>query len=148
MLTTWKESYDQPRWHIKKQRHYFANKGLSSPVYGFSSSQVWIWKLEYKASWTSKNWCFWAVVWEKTLENPLDCKEISLEYLVEELMLKLKLQYFSQLMWKADSSEKSLMLGEIEGRCRRGGERKRRLGGITNSKGMSLSMLRVLVMDW
>ena len=76
MLTPWKESYDQPRQHIKKQRHYFANKGLSSQGYGFSNSQVWMWELDCKESWAAKNWCFWAVVLEKTLESPLDCKEI------------------------------------------------------------------------
>ena len=76
MLTPWKESYDQPRQHIKKQRHYFAKKGLSSQSYGFSSSHVWMWELDCKESWVLKNWCFWAVVLEKTLESPLDCKEI------------------------------------------------------------------------
>ena len=76
MLTPWKKSYDQPRQHIKKQRHYFANKGPSSQGYGFSSSHVWRWELNYKESWAPKNWCFWTVVMEKTLESPLDCKEI------------------------------------------------------------------------
>ena len=76
MLTPWKESYDQPRQHIKKQRHYFANKGPSSQGYNFSSGPVWICELDYKESWVLKNWCFWTVVLEKTLENPLDCKEI------------------------------------------------------------------------
>ena len=78
MLTPWKESYDQPRQHIKKQRHYFANKGLSSQSYGFSSSHIWMWELDYKESWVVKNWCFWTVVLEKTLESPLDYKEIQL----------------------------------------------------------------------
>ena len=72
----WKKSYDQPRQLIKKQRHYFANKGPSSQGYGFSSSQVWIWELDYKESWAPKNWCFWTVVVEKTLESSSDCKEI------------------------------------------------------------------------
>ena len=83
MLTPWKESYDQPRQHIKKQRqkikrqrHCFANKSPSSQSYGFSSSHVWLWELDYKESWALKNWCFWTVVLEKTLESPLDCKEI------------------------------------------------------------------------
>ena len=79
-LSPWKESYDQPRQHIKKQRHYFANKGPSSQSYGFSSSHVWIWELDYKESWAPKNWCFWTVVLEKTLESPLDCKEIQPVY--------------------------------------------------------------------
>ena len=74
MLTPWKESYDQPRQHIKKQRHYFVNKGLSQG-YDFSSNHVWMWELYYKESWEPKNWCFWTVVL-KTLASPLDCKEI------------------------------------------------------------------------
>ena len=76
MLTPWKKSYDQPRWHIKKQRHYLANKGPSGQGYGFSSGHVWMWELDYEESWALKNWCFWTVVLEKTLESPLDCKEI------------------------------------------------------------------------
>ena len=76
MLAPWKKSYDQFRQHIKKQRHYFANNCLSSQRYGFSSSHVWMWGLDYKESWSPKNWCFWTVVLEKTLESPLDCKEI------------------------------------------------------------------------
>ena len=75
-VTPWKESYDQPRQHIQKQRHYFANKDLSSQSYGFSSSHVWMWELNHKESWALKNWCFWTVVLEETLESPLDCKEI------------------------------------------------------------------------
>ena len=74
----WKKSYDQTWQHIKMQRHYFANKGLASQSYGFSSSHVWMWELDYKESWAPKNWCFWAVVLEKTLESPLDSKEIQL----------------------------------------------------------------------
>ena len=70
------KSYDQYREHIKKQRHYFANKGPFSQSYGFSSSQVWMWELDYKESWAPKNWCFRTMVLEKTLESPLDCKEI------------------------------------------------------------------------
>ena len=75
-LAPWKESYDQPRQHIKKQRHYFSNKGPSSQGYGFSSSHVWMWELDCNETWVLKNWCFWTVVLEKTLESPLDCKEI------------------------------------------------------------------------
>ena len=74
MLTPWKESYDQSRQHIKKQRHYFANKGLSSQSYGFSSSHVWMWELDYKESWALKNWWFLTVVLDKALESPLNCK--------------------------------------------------------------------------
>ena len=102
MLTPWKKSYDQPREYIKKQRHYFVNKGASSQSYGFSSSHVWMWELDYKEGWAQKNWCFWTMVLEKTLESPLDSrrsnrsilKEISPEYSLEGLILKLKLQYF------------------------------------------------------
>ena len=75
-LTPWKEGYDQPRQHIQKQRHYFVNKGLSSQGYGFSSGHVWRWEFDCEESWAPKNWCFWTVVLEKTLESPLDCKEI------------------------------------------------------------------------
>ena len=74
--TSWKKSYDKPKQHIKKQRRYFANKGPSSQSYGFSSSRVWTWKLDYKERWALKNWFFWTVVLEKTLESPLDCKKI------------------------------------------------------------------------
>ena len=76
MLAPWRKSYDQPRHHIKMQRHYFANKSPSSQGYGFSSSHVWMLELCCKESWAPKNWCFWTVVLEKTLESPLDCKEI------------------------------------------------------------------------
>ena len=115
MLHPWKKSYDQPRQHIQKQRHYFANKGLSSQNYGFSNSHVWMWEVDYKASWMPKNWCFSTVVLEKTLESPSDCKkiqpvhpkEISPEYSLEGLMLKLKLQYFGHLMWRTDSLDKT-----------------------------------------
>ena len=123
MLTPWKEGYDQPRQHIKKQRHYFVNKGPSCQGYGFSSSHVWMWEIDYKESWAPKNWYFWTVVLKKTLESPLDCKEIqpvhpkeiSPEYSLEGLMLKLKLQHFGHLMQRVDSLEKTLMLGKIEG---------------------------------
>ena len=127
MLTPWKESYDQPRQHIKKQRHYFANKDPSNQSYGFSSSHVWMWELDYKESWVPKNWCFWTVCWRRFLRVPWTArrsnqsilKEISLEYSLEGLMLKLKPQYFGHLMWRADSFEKTLILGKIEGRKRR-----------------------------
>ena len=123
MLTPWKESYDQPRQHIKKQRHYFADKGPSSQSYGFSSSHVWMWELDHKESSEPNNWCFWTVVLEKTLESPWTArranqsilKEISPEDWLEGLMLKAKLQYFSYLVWRTDSLEKTLMLGKTEG---------------------------------
>ena len=75
MLIPWKKSYDQSRQHIKKQRHYFANKGSSSQSNGFSSSHVSMWELDHEENWALKNWCFWTVVLEKTLESPLACKE-------------------------------------------------------------------------
>ena len=78
MLTPWKESYDQPRQHIEKQRHCFVNKGLSGQGYGIYSGHVWMWELDHKESWALKNWCFWTVVLEKILESPLDSKEIQL----------------------------------------------------------------------
>ena len=76
MLPPWKESYDQSREHIKKQRQYFVNKGLSSQGYGFFNIYEWMWELDYKENWVQKNWVFWTVVLEKTLESPLVCKEI------------------------------------------------------------------------
>ena len=76
MAAPWKKSYDQPRQHIKKQRHHFANKGLDGQSYGFSSSHVWMWEQDHKEGWALKSWCFRIVVLEKILESPLDCKEI------------------------------------------------------------------------
>ena len=75
-LAPWKKNYDQLRQHIKKQRHYFVKKGPPSQYYGFSSSHVWMWELDCEESWAPKNWCFWTAVLEKTLESPLDYKEI------------------------------------------------------------------------
>ena len=117
MLASWKKSYDQPRQHVKKQRSYFANKGPSSQSYGFPSSHVWIWELDHKESWALKNWCFWTVVLKKTLErrektarrsNQSVLKEISPEYSLEGLMLKLKPEYFGHLMRRTDSLERPL----------------------------------------
>ena len=115
----------------------------------FSSSHVWMWELDYKESWVPKNWCFWTVVLEKTLESPLDYKEIqpvhpkeiSPEYPLERLMLKLKLQYFDHLMWRANSLEKILILGKIGSKRRRGQQRMRWFDSITDSVDMSLSKL-------
>ena len=148
-----KEKLCQPRQHIKKQRHYFAYKVPSSQSYGFFSSHIWMWELDHKQSWVPKNWCFWTVVLEKTLESPLDCKKIkpvnpkgdNTEYSLKGLMLKLKLQYFGHLMRRTDSLEKTLMLEKTEGKRRRGWQRMRWLDSITDSMDMNLSKLQEIV---
>ena len=121
MLAPWKKSNDKPRQNIKKQRHYFVNKSPSSQSYGFSSSHVWMWELDCKESWAPKNWCFWTVVLEKTLESLLDCKETQpVNPKGNQYWSHWKDWYFSYLMQRTDSLEKTLILGKTEGRRRRG----------------------------
>ena len=139
-----KDSYslDQPRQHIKKQKHYFVNKGPSSQGYGFSNSHVWMWELDYKESWVLKNWCFWTVVcWRRLLRVPWTARRSNQSILeaispgcsLEGLMLKL--QYCGQLMRRPDWFKKTQMLGKTEGR-RRWWQRIRWLDGITDSMDM------------
>ena len=155
MLTYWKESYNQPRQHIEKQRHYFAYKGLSSQGYGFSSSHVWMCELDYKESWGLKNWCFWTVVLEKTLESPLDCKEMQPVHsegdqpwvFIGGTDVEAETPTLWHLMWRADSFEKTLVLEKFEGRRRMGQQRMRWLDGISDTVDMGLGGFWELVMD-
>ena len=140
---------------LKSRDSTWPTKGLYSQSYVFSSSHAWMWELDHKEGWTPKNWCFWVVVLEKTLESPLDnkrsnqsiLKEVNPEYSLEGLMLKVKFQYLSHLMWRANSLEKTLILGKIEGRRRGGWQRMRWWDGIVDSTVMSLSKLQETVMD-
>ena len=139
MLAPWKKTYDEPRQHIKKQRHYFANKGPSPQSYGFFSSHVWMWELDYKERWVPKNWYFWTVVLEETLESPLDSKEIQPVHPKGDqswiFSRRTDAKAETPIIWPPDVKNwlicKALMLGRIEGRRRRGRQRMRWLDGIT-----------------
>ena len=154
MLAPWKKSYDKPRQHIKRQRHHLADKGPYSQSYGFPSSHVPMWELDHKEGWAPKNWCFtlwWRrplrVPWKTRRSNQSILKEVNPVYSLEGLMLKLTFQYFSHLMGRADSLKKTLMLGKIEGRRRRGWQRMKWLDGITDSMDVNLSTLQEMVKD-
>ena len=153
MLAPWKKRYDKSRQNIKKQKHYFVNKGLYSQNYGFSSSHLQMWELDHKEGWVPKDWCFQIVVLEKTLESPLDCKEIKPVnpkrnqswIFIGRTDAEAEAPIFGHWMHRANSLEKTLMLGKIE--VRRGWQRIRWLASITNSMERSLRNLWVIVKD-
>ena len=149
MLAPWKKSYDKPRWHIKKQRHHFADNDLYSQSYSFSSSQVQVLDLVHQESWMPENWCFWTVMLEKTLESPLDSKKIKPVHPKGNLSWifigRTGFWSWNSNIWPPNVKNwliwKYLIMGKIEGRRRRGWQRMRQLDGITDSMDMSLSKL-------
>ena len=155
MLAPLKESYDQHRQHIKKQRHYFANKGPSSQSYGFSSSHVWMWELDYKESLAPKNWCFWTVVLEKTLESPLDSKEIQPVHPKGNqswiFIGKTDVEAETPILWPPDLKNwliwKDPDAGKDWRREEKGTTEDEMVDSITDSMEISLRKFRELVMD-
>ena len=155
MLAPWEKSCDQPRQYIKKQRHYFTNKGPSSQSYAFSSSHLWMWELDYKESWAQENWCFWTVVLEKTLESPLDYKKIKPIHPKGDqswiFIGRTDAEAAAPILWPPDKKSRlignTLRRGKVEGRRRRGWQRMRLWGGIIDSMDMSLSKLWAMVKD-
>ena len=148
MLAPWKKSYDKLRQHIKKQRHHFANKGPYSQSYGFPRSHVqrWQWTIKKVERQRVDAFVLWSwrrllrVSWTAKRSNQSFPKEVKPEYSLEGLMLKL--QYFGHLMWRVNTLEKTVMLGKIEGRRKRGWQRMRWLNGVTNLMDMNLSKVR------
>ena len=155
MLAPWKEIYYQPRKHIKKQRHYFANKGLSNQVYGFSSSHVWMWELDYNKSWALRNLCFWTVVLEKTLEGALDCKQIQPVHPKGNqswmYIGRTDVEAETPIVWPPDM--KSWLIGKDPDAWRDWGQEEKgttedeMVGSITDSIDMGLGELWKLVLD-
>ena len=165
MIASWRKSDNKPRRCVENWRHCSADKGPYSKGYGLPSGHVWLWELDHKKGRMLKNWCLKTVVLKKTLESPLDSedwqqgltakfdnKPVNLEgyqpeYSMEGLMLKLKLQYFGHLMHTDYPLEKSLMLGKIEGRRRRGHQRMRWLDSNANAMNINLGKLQEVLKD-
>ena len=155
MLALWKKSYDQPRQHTKKQRHYFANKGPSSQGYGFSYGHAWMWELDCEEGWLLKNWCFWTVVLEKTLESPLGCKEIQPVHSKGDQSWVFfggtDAKAETPILWPPDAKKwlfgKDLNVGKDCRQEEKGTIEDEVVDGITDLMDMNLSKLQELVMD-